>query len=181
MSKLLLIAIIALAAVGIFTGVIEVKINAEKLGSVPATISQAVGNGNILSQGEYYLTTWKRKAELTIANSNDKKFELNMKYVEQDTKKLKEALDAKKAPDAIILRSKLLGESVESAKKTIEDISDEAIGKLRDAWLKILASANVELGRLSGLADEYKKYQEKIKELAPSPQITPTPTIELKF
>ncbi len=183
MSKILLIAIILLAIAGVATGVIEVKVNPEKLGSVPTTISQAIGNGNILSQGEYYVITWKRKAEIAIANSDDKKFELYMKYVENDTKKLKEALDAKKGPDAILVRSKLLNESLGQAKKTVEDISDEAIAKVRDAWLKILASANQELGRLSGVADEYKKFQEQIEKIAPSssPQPSPTPKIELKF
>ena len=153
MSKLLLIAVIALAVAGILTGVIEVKINSQKLGAVPTTISQAIGSGNLLSQGEYYGTTWFRKAELAIANTDEKKFELNKKYVERDTEKLKEALDGKKAPDTIILRSKLLNESVEDAKEAIEKISEEALGKIRDAWLKALASANQELGRLSGIAD----------------------------
>lgn len=183
MSKLFLIAIIVLAVAGVATGVFEVKIHTEKLGTIPATFQQAVGQGNILSQAEYYLTTWKRQAEVTIANSDDKKFELFMKYVEQDTKKLKEALDTKKGPDVIIVKSRLLNGSLEDAKEGVEDISDEAISKVRDAWLKILASANTELGRLSGLADEYKKYQEQIESIASSPTVTPapTPTIELKF
>lgn len=183
MSKLLLIAIIALAIAGVATGVIEVRINSEKLSAVPATISQAIGSGNILSQGEYYVTTWKRKAEIAIANSDDKKFELYMKYVERDTEKLKEALDAKKSPDAIVLRSKLLNESLDEAKKAVEHISDEAIAKVRDAWLKALGNANQELARLSGVAEEYKKFQEEIEKIAPSgsPEASPTPKIELKF
>jgi hypothetical protein len=182
MSKIFLILIIiVLVGVGVVTGVIEVKIHADKLSSVPSTIQQVVTNGSILSQGEYYLTTWKRGAELAIANSDDKQFKLHMKYVENDTEKLKKALDEKKSPDTIILRSKLLNESLEKAKETVEDISDEAMNEVRDSWVKILANANQELGRLGGLADEYKKYQEQIEKIAPTPAPSPTPKIELKF
>lgn len=185
MSKLFLLAIIALAITGIFTGAIEVKINPSKLGNLPTAIGQAVGDGNIVSQAEYYFTTWKRKAEIAIPNSDDKKFDLYMKYVEQDTKTLQEALDAKKGPETIIIKSRLLNESLEAAKKAVEDISDEAIAKVRDAWLKVLAGANQQLGRLAGLADEYKKYQEKIEKIVPTAtpdsKASPTPKIELKF
>lgn len=179
MSKLLLLAIIGLAIAGIFTGVFEVKVNFEKLGSLPTTLQKTLGTGNAATQAEYYITTWKRKAEVAFANSDDKKFELFMKYVEKDTETLKDALDVKKGPDTIILRSKLLNESLVQAKDGIEKISDETLVKIRDAWLKVLASANGELGRLSGLADEYKKFQEQIEKIAPLS--SPTPKIELKF
>ncbi len=189
MSKLFLWAIIGLAIAGIVTGTIEVKINPAKLGSFPTTIQQAVGDGSIVSQAEYYFTTWKRKAETSIASSDDKKFELYVKYVEKDTTTLQEALDMKKGPETVILRSTLLQESLENAKKLSETISDEAIANSRDAWVRALANANQQLGRLTSVADEYKKYQEKIEKIAPtatpsskaSQGATPTPTIELKF
>lgn len=180
MSKLLLLVIIGLAIAGIFTGVFEVKVNFEKLGDLPSTLQTTIG-ANAVTQAEYYFTTWKRKAEVSFAKSDDKKFELFMRYVENDTETLKDALDVKKGPDTIILRSKLLNESLVQAKEGIEKISDEALGKIRDAWLKVLASANSELGRLSGVADEYKKFQEQIEKIAPAPSTSPTPKIELKF
>jgi hypothetical protein len=122
---------------------------------------------------------WKRKAEIAIANSDNKKFEYYMKYVEQDTKKLKEVLDVKKDPEIVIMRSKLLNESLTSAKKSLEAISEDKLAEIRDSWVKILANANGELARLSIVAGEYKQFQEEIEKIAPNP--TPTPKIELKF
>ncbi len=179
MSKLFLLLLIGLAIAGMATGVIDVRINFEKLGDLPGTVQQALGGGAFLSQAEYYVTTWKRKAETSFANSDDKKFELYMEYVKKDTETLKDALDAKKGPDTVILKSKLLNESLAQAKEIVEDITDESLEEVRDAWIVILAAANAELGRLSDLADEYKKYQEEIEKIAPAPEASPA--IELIF
>jgi|SRR3989344_5889607 len=173
--RIVLVAIVA----GIALGVIEVKFHLDKIGGAPAAIQQAIGDGSVISQVEYYFTTWKRHVEVTISSSNNKKFEIRMKHVEQDTKKLQDALNAKKDPGVIIVKSKLLNESLGYAKEALEDVSDEALKKLRDPWVKTLASANQELARLPALADEYKKYQEQIENIVPSPQISPK--IELKF
>jgi len=179
MSKLLLLFIIGLIVVGVITGVFEVKVHVDKLGSVPATLQQTLGGGSFLPQVEYHFIVWKRKAEIAISNSDNKKFENYMKYVEQDTKRLKETLDTEKDPEIVIMHSKLLKESLESAKTSIGNISKDALQKLRDSWVKILANANMELARLSILAGEYKEFQEQIEKIAPSPKATPK--IELKF
>lgn len=179
MSKLLLLAIIGLAIVGVITGVFEVKVHIDKIGNVPVTLQQVIGGGSVLPQAEYYITVWKRKAEIAFANTDSKKFEYYMKYVEQDTKRLKETLDTKKDPEIVLMHSKLLNESLENAKASIEIISKDELQKVRDSWVRILASANVELARLSILASEYKQFQEQIEKIAPSPQATPK--LELKF
>lgn len=187
MSKLLLIAIIAIAGIGIATGAIEVKINSEKLSAIPAIVQDFITSKDLLAQGEYYITSWKRKAEVAMANSDDKKFDLYVKYVEIDTEKLQKALDSNAAPGSVIVRTKLLNESVDLAKKGVEDISEEAIASTRDSWLKTLADANTQLQRLSALAGEYKQYQEQLEDLAPNPAEAPspspeaTPEIPLKF
>lgn len=187
MSKLLLIAIIAIAGIGIATGVIEVKINSEKLSAIPAIVQDFITSKDLLAQGEYYITSWKRKAEVAMANSDDKKFDLYVAYVQTDTEKLKDAFDKNAAPGSIIVRTKLLNESVALAKEGVENISEEAIASTRDAWVKTLADANTQLQRLSALAGEYKQYQEQLEDLAPSPAEAPspspeaTPEIPLKF
>lgn len=179
MSKLLLLGIIILIVLGVFTGVFEVKVHLDKLGSAPATLQKVVGDGSFVSQAEYQITIWKRKAEIAIASTDSKKFDHFMKYVESDTKRLKETLDASKDPEIIIMHSNLLKESVESAKVSIEKLSDAELQKVRDAWVRILASANIELTRLTVLAKEYKEFQEKIEKNAPV--LEASPKIELKF
>ncbi len=184
MIKLVLFLVIALAIVGVFTGAIKIQLDNEKLSALPSTVQQFVTNQSVASNALYYLTAWKRKAELAIAGSAEKKFELDMKYVGVDTEKLKAALDANSNPADIIVKTKLLNESIARAKQGVEEISDEAIAKLRDGWLKLLAAADLELQRLSGLADEYKKFQTELEKLAPSETPTPTPTetpVPLKF
>lgn len=187
MSKLFLIAIIVLAALAVVTGVVEVRLNTEKLGDIPATIQKAIGGKDLLAQGEYYLTGWKRKAELATTNGDDKKFELHVKYVEADTTSLKDALDANAQAAGIILKSKRLTESVNDAKAAANAVSEDTIARMRDTWLKALAEANVQLARLSGLAGEYEKYQKQLETLAPSatPEAaSPSPqegAIPLKF
>ena len=176
MIKLVFFLVIALVAVGIFTGAIKIQVDSQKVSELPKTVLGFVNNQSVASNVTYYLTAWKRKAELAIAGSAEKKFELDMKYVEVDTGKLKAAIDANTNPADIIMKSKLLNEGIARAKKGVEEISDEAIARLRDPWLKILATADLELQRLGGLADEYKKFQEELTKLAPT--ATPVP---LKF
>lgn len=187
MFKLIPVLIVVIAVIGIATGVITIQINNEKLSQLPTAALELTKNQGVASNVSYYFTMYKRKAELALAGSSEKKFELNMKYVAADTEKLKAALDANTNPPDIIMKTKLLNESLERAKKGAEEISDEAIGKLRDEWVKLLAAADRELSRLSSLADEYKKFQEELSNLAPAPQgggptptATPTP-VPLKF
>jgi hypothetical protein len=182
MFKLLIFLLIVLGIVGIATGALQIRVDNEKLSKLPKTVQGFIGDQSVASNVQYYFTMWKRKAELAIAGSNEKKFDLDMKYVEIDTKNLKEALDATKNPSEIIMKSKLLTESIERAKQGLEDVSDEALTKVRDAWVKILAAADQELKRLPGVADEYKKFQEELSNIvaSPSPQQTPTP-VPLKF
>lgn len=186
MIKLVLAIVVALAVIGIFTGAIKIQLDNEKLSELPKTVLGFANNKSVASNFSYYFTAWKRKAELAIAGSTEKKFELDIKYVEIDTAKLKAALDANTNPAEILVKSKLLNESIVRAKQGAEEISDEAIARLRDSWLKILAAADLELQRLGGLADEYKKFQEELQKLAPvaTPTPSPTPTetpVPLKF
>lgn len=169
MFKLVLFLIIAVFAVGILSGTIKIQIDSEKLNDLPKTAQALLNNQSVISNISYYFTIWKRKAELAIAGSAEKKFELDMKYVGIDTEKLKAALDANTNPADIIMKSKLLNESIARAKQGVEEISDQAIATLRDQWLKILAAADLELQRLSSLAGEYKKYQQQLEKLAPTP------------
>ncbi|OGY31493.1 MAG: hypothetical protein A3C02_00875 [Candidatus Andersenbacteria bacterium RIFCSPHIGHO2_02_FULL_45_11] len=180
MIKLVLFLIIALTVIGVFTGAIKIQLDNEKLSELPKTVGQFVTNQSVASNASYYFTTWKRKAELAIAGSAEKKFELDMKYVEADTAKLKAAIDANTNPADIIMKTKLLNEGIARAKQGVEEISDEAIARLRDSWLKILAAGDLELQRLGGLADEYKKFQEELTKLAPPTTPTATP-VPLKF
>lgn len=169
MFKLVLFLIVVIVAIGIFTGTIKIQIDSEKLNDLPKTAQALLNNQSVISNISYYFTIWKRKAELAIAGSAEKRFELDMKYVGIDTGKLKAALDANTNPADIIMKSKLLNESIARAKQGVEEISDQAIATLRDQWLKILAAADLELQRLSSLAGEYKKYQEQLEKLAPTP------------
>lgn len=186
MSKILLISVIALAIAGVVTGVFEVKVNTEKFSGVSSSVQQFFADKDFISNMQYYAITWKRKAELAVAGDNDKKFEVQMKHVEADVKALQEAIDASKSPAIVVLKSRLLDESLKNAKEAVEKISDDAIARVRDSWLKVLASANQQLGRLAGVAEEYKAYQEQLEGIAvsPSPSIDPTPSptpVPLKF
>lgn len=186
MFKLILCVIIGLIIVGVATGGITIQFNNEKLSAIPKMLQSALTNQSLFTKTNYYFTTWKRKAELAVAGSIDKKFELDMQYVSDDTKKLKEVLDTNTNPADIISKSTLLNESIARARQGAGVISDEAIKRLRDPWLKILATADGELHRLTSLAGEYKKYQEELQKLVPPTTATPTPkpipsAVPLKF
>ena len=196
MSKILLISVIALAIAGVMTGVFEVKVNTEKFSGVSSSVQTFFSDKDFVSNVQYYAITWKRKAELAVAGDTDKKFEVQMKHVEADTKALQAAIDASKSPAIVVLKSRLLDESLKNAKGAAEEISDDAIARVRDAWLKVLASANQQLQRLAGVAGEYEKYKQELENLAPalqgearpdgrpSPSIDPTPSptpVPLKF
>ncbi len=174
---------VALAALGIYMGVIEVKFHVEKLGNISA-ITQGVGSWqDVLAKAQYYGTVWKRDAERHFASSPDAKFNLDITYLKTDTNNLAKALDAKAGINVIVTKSRLLSETVNRTKDEMKTVSKDEIAKVRDDALKALAQAQVQLDRLKGVANQYKQAQDQLEQIIQSsPTPTPTPSkIPLKF
>ncbi len=185
MSKLFLISIIALAVAGVISGVFEVRVHPEKFGNAFAGAKQFIGSKDIIANSQYYAITWMRKAEIAVAGDEDETFTIYMKHVEKDAEALKQAIDMNKSPGVVVAKSRLLDESLQRAKSAVETISDDAMARVRDQWVKVLSSANQQLGRLAGVAGEYQQYKEALEGIAPAQQeeaSDPTPTpVPLKF
>lgn len=168
MIKILLYIAVALSVVGIYTGVIEVRIRMEKLPAI-SSLSRGVSSWEDASaQARYYGTRWKRQAELYFAGSIDAKFTLDVGYVKTDTATLKKALDANATPKSIIVKSKLLKESVDRARGALDSVSEKTIAKLRDEYVRVFAEAQKQMERLSALSEKFKQYQTELESISTS-------------
>jgi hypothetical protein len=165
MIKMLLYIAVALSALGIYTGAIEVRIHAEKLSSISGLLHGVSSLEDVLAQGQYYGTVWKRQAELYFAGSVDAKFTLDVGYIKTDTAALKKALDANAKPNIVIVKSKLLKESVDRAKGELNSVSEKTIATLRSEYIQVFAEAQKQLERLNALSDKLKKYQTELESI----------------
>lgn len=175
MIKAIVYLIVALSAIGIYMGVIEVKFHGEKLGNISA-ITQGIGSWqDVVAQAEYYGILGKRTAERYFASSADAKFNLDITYVKADTKSLAKALDAHDGVKSIVLKATLLSDTLNKAKDEMKDVSKDGMAKIRDDALKGFADAQVQLDRLKAVAGTYKQAQDQLDKLS-----SPSP-IPLKF
>jgi hypothetical protein len=166
MIKAIIYLAVALSALGIYMGVIQVNFHLEKLGNI-SSITHGIGNWqDAVAQGQYYGTVWKRTAELYFASSADAKFNLDVGYVSSDSENLKKALDAGSGVNIIVIKSKLLSDTLNRAKDEMKNVSKDGIAKVRDDALKAFASAQVQLDRLQAVANQYKDAQSKLEQIA---------------
>ena len=166
MIKLLIYAAFALVLLGTYMGAIEVKFHPEKLGNISA-ITQGVGSWqDALAKGQYYGTIWKRGIERYFASSADAKFNLDIAYVKNDTENLKKVLEANGGVNVIVIKAKLLSETLATAKDELKNVSEDGIAKVRDDALKVFAQAQIQLDRLKGVANQYKQAQDQLEQFA---------------
>lgn len=175
MIKGIVYLIVAVSAIGIYLGVIEVKFHPDKLGNL-STITQGVGSWqDVVAKAEYYGTIGKRTAERYFASSADAKFTLDIAYVREDANSLAKALDAHDGVNSIVLKATSLSDTLNRTKSEMKDVSKDGIAKVRDDALKVFADAQIQLNRLKAVSNTYKQAQDQLEKLSiPSP-------IPLKF
>ncbi len=175
--------LVAVAALGIYMGVIQVTFHGEKLGNISA-ITQGIGSWqDALATAQYYGTVWKRSIERNFAGSADAKFNLDIGYVKTDTSNLAKSLDAKSDLHIIVTTSKLLSETLSRTKGEMKDVSKDLVTKESDDLVKTFTQAQIQLDRLKGVANQYKQAQDQLEQIMKtSPAAAPTPSkIPLKF
>lgn len=166
MIKAIVYLAVALSAFGIYMGVIQVTFHADKLGTISA-ITQGIGSWQDASaKAQYYGIIGKRNAELYFASSIDKKFTLDIAYVQADAKNLGKALDAKAGVNVVVLKATMLTNSVMRAKDEMKNVSKDQLAKTQTDALKAFADAQIQLDRLKGMADSYKKAQVQLDKLS---------------
>ncbi|MEX0650342.1 MAG: hypothetical protein WD200_05045 [Candidatus Andersenbacteria bacterium] len=208
MSKITLLVGVAVLAALFFSGVIKIELQPDKLATVPGTVQNLVSDGGLLTSTKNKIISWKRKAELYLADSNTNKMELAMKYTEVDTQSLTELLDKKENPDVIISTAELLLGSVENMKEFAQQLSDEELVALQDQANLIVQKTSTVLSELEKIQKDYGEYEERLADITSSLQgslgepqqsegevagsidkqensapnlATPTPQIPLKF
>lgn len=157
---------VALSAIGIYMGALQVTFHPEKLGNISA-ITQGVGSWqDAVAKLQYYGILGKRSVERSFASSVDAKFSLDITYLKADASSLGKALDANAGVNIIVVKAKLLSDTLNRAKDEMKDVSKDGIAKNRDDALRAFADAQVQLDRLKAVANTYKQAQDQLEQLA---------------
>ena len=166
MIKAIVYLVVALSALGIYMGAIQVTFHPEKLGNLSA-ITQGVGSWqDAVAKLQYYGTLGKRGVERYLASSADAKFSLDVTYVKADASSLAKALDANAGVNIIVVKAKLLSDTLNRTKNEMKDVSKDSIAKNRDDALKAFVDAQIQLDRLKAVANTYKQAQDQLEQLA---------------
>lgn len=146
-------------------GAIQVTFHTEKLGNL-SVITRGIGSWqDVVAKAQYYGIVGKRSVERYFASSTDAKFNLDVTYVQASAKDLAKALDSNAGVNIVVVKAKLLSDTLKSTKDEMKDVSKDEIAKVRDSALKAFADAQVQLDRLKAVADKYKEAQVQLEQL----------------
>lgn len=171
MSKITLLIGIASLTVLFLSGVIHVELRTDRLSAVPGTIQGIVSNGGLLASAKTHITSWKRAAELYVADSASNKMELAMKYTEVDTGHLQKSLEQHEQPEVIIPEAELLLDSVSQMKEYAAQLSEEELAALAEESKLISANTRGVLAQLQEVQKDYASFEERLANVTDTLQL----------
>ena len=168
MSKLTLLVLIAAAVIAYLSGVFEVVVHPERVSQIPATVQNITKDGSLIVQAKTYVTKLKRKGELILADTPDRKLELAVGYEDIDAEHLAQQLDKEADPKSVLPQAELLLESMKQVDTYIDDAKVETFVAVQDKHEAALILAADSLAKLKDIQQEYEAYQERLAQVTSS-------------
>lgn len=168
MSKLTLLVVIAVGIIAYLSGVFEVVVHPERVSNIPATVQNLAQDGSLLVQAKTYVTKIKRKGELLLADSADRKLELAVEYEETDAEHLAQLLDKEPDPKAVLPQAELLVESMKQVETYTADATVDTFVSVQDKHEAALVLAADSLTKLQHIEKEYEAYQDRLANVTDS-------------
>lgn len=160
MSKLTLLAVAAIV-IGIFGGVLEVKLHPEKLSALPGNISGLIQDGSLVERGRRYVTSLKRTGEFWLIRDERQRLEIATNYISVDAGRLDRLLEDNSQPTVILPQAELLAESMERAKNITGKASVDTVASLQTETKTALREAATTVKRLTETHADYQELEQK--------------------
>lgn len=158
MIKLLLFILVAVALIGMATGVLEVRVHQDRLSQVPSLLRNAIGNRSLVEQGRSYAVWLKRTGEQLIISDPNKKMDVALLYVRIDAARLDKLLAEHAAEPAVVIpQAKLLLQSLERVRSLTAEATPDSVVGLEQEAKETLASAAAVLSKLQVVKEAYEK------------------------
>jgi len=168
MSKFGWLVIILIIGGLIISGIVEVRINKEKLFSLPDITSSVVREKASYEQGRAYAVGLKRRAEQLVVQNKEKRLVLALLYVKSDAARLQELIDKNQdSQKATILlpQSELLIASIGLVRRTAEKAPTSVVADLKQESEESFTQAKEALQNLQALHEEYEEIGEEFDRL----------------
>lgn len=146
--RIIAIVAIAVAALLVASGAVEVKLHVDRLKDVPGYVTKIATDPAVRGKARIWFVNAKRDGEQWLANKDEqKKLKLALIYVAEDADSLAKNLEdgskeAKRTQDAQLLLKSLERASTLLAKAPVETLAEnreegqETLGKAKDSLLK---------------------------------------------
>ncbi|MEK7556828.1 MAG: hypothetical protein AAB538_02520 [Patescibacteria group bacterium] len=148
----------AIAAL-ILGGVIEIRFHGEKLADVPKGIAAAAQDGSMYEKIRARAVGTKRVAERLIIKDDKQRLEIALRYVEEDSARLRRLSEEGNGPEKLAAQVGLLEDSLSRVREQSQAVSIEDLRAFKDK-----AQASLALAREAvEISDQVKEHFETLK------------------
>jgi len=166
--KILVGLLIAATAGLVFTGVIEIKVNPDKLSALPASLLSLSKDKSAFEKGRALMVSLKRRGEQFIITDKAKKLQLALIYVEQDAARLHQLASEEENATILIPQARSLIKSIELVRSRSEEAPIQSVAELKTESTTAFQDALSALGKLKDIHEQYQEIQQEFSRLTRS-------------
>lgn len=159
---ILLAGVIAALIIG---DVIEVRFHADKLAGAPKAIAAAAQDGSMYEKVRAQAIKGKRLAERAIMKDEKQRLEVALKYVEQDSDRLRRMNEAGGGEEKLAAQAGLLEHSLDRLREGSEKVSVEDLVALKDKTKTAFATAQDTLQTLEQGKRRFENLKSRLAEV----------------
>ncbi len=134
--------VIALIGFLMFSGVLEVQVHPDKIGGLGSKFAELTHGQRWASSLSYYFTQAKRAGEQKLIGDNNKRLDLALEYVHEDSRAIADNLLADTDTTALTYDVDLLQASIQHTKDALEKASaDDLVARQADITASFQSAA----------------------------------------
>lgn len=165
MLRLLTVLIIIAFIILTMTGVIEIKVHADRLGEVPGRVMQFINQPSTWEKARVLFTRVKRWGEQVLVKDADKKLEVSLVYVKDDAERLNRLVEKyKDTPEAVLPQAELLVDSMKALQKESAAVSLETIMQFQEKSREVFSAATESLEHIKHIESVYEAIRDRLSE-----------------
>jgi len=148
MSKMLIFFIAAFVGVLLLTGIVEIRFSPEKYVDIPNLTNKVFKEKTTFEKGRAKIVSWKRKAELFVIQSKEKRLVLSLLYVKKDAARLNELIAKEVTASTLLPQAEQLIDSIDLVRTNAEKAPVEVVAGMKDESTESFLIAQEALGSL---------------------------------
>lgn len=157
MRKTPLIFAAGILAALIIGDVLEIRFHPDKLAGLPAAVTAAAKDGSLYEKARAQVVTLRRAADKWLIKDDRQRYEIALKYVEEDSARL----ETQKNP----IQAKLLAQSLDRVQDQAESISVDDLTSLKEKTATTLAAAQKTVDSLEDIEAAYENVKSRFAQV----------------